>query len=66
LGQLARAFQHMAAEVMTREAALRQQVEALIIEIDQAKKERQVAEITETDYFRRLQEKVVRLRGRRA
>ena len=65
LGQLARAFQHMAMEVIARETSLRQQVDALIMEIDQAKKERQVAEITETDAFRRLQEKVGRLRGRR-
>lgn len=57
LGQLARAFQHMAKEVIARETSLRQQVQALIIEIDEAKKARQVAEITETDAFRRLQEK---------
>lgn len=57
LGQLARAFQHMAEEVIARETSLRQQVQALIIEIDEAKKARQVAEITETDAFRRLQEK---------
>jgi len=65
LGQLARAFQHMANEVLAREVSLREQVQALTIEIDQAKKERQVAEITETAYFRSLQEKVGRLRGRR-
>ena len=44
-------------EVIARETSLRQQVQALIIEIDEAKKARQVAEITETDAFRRLQEK---------
>jgi len=65
LGQLARAFQHMANEVLAREVSLREQVQALTIEIDQAKKERQVAEITETAYFRGLQDKVGRLRGRR-
>jgi PAS domain S-box-containing protein len=57
LGQLARVFQHMAREVYAREQALKQQVHALTIKLDEAKKERQVAEITETEYFRQLQSK---------
>ena len=63
LGQLARVFQRMAQEVYAREQRLRQQVQELRIEIDEVKKTRQVAEITETDYFQQLQEKARRLRG---
>lgn len=62
LGQLARVFQHMAEEVYAREQRLKQQVQELIIELDQAKKERQVAEITETEYFRQLKDKAQYLR----
>jgi CheY-like chemotaxis protein len=64
LGNLARIFQHMACEVAARERALKQQVRELRIEIDEAKAERQVAEITETDYFRDLQRKAAALRAR--
>ena len=65
LGNLARIFQRMAREVQARERALRQQVIELRIEIDEAKSARQVAEITETDYFRDLQRKADALRARR-
>ncbi|GIV98027.1 MAG: hypothetical protein KatS3mg057_2684 [Herpetosiphonaceae bacterium] len=63
LGQLARVFERMATEVVAREQHLRQQVQELRIEIDAAKKLRQVAEITDTEYFRELQRKVKQLRG---
>lgn len=43
---------------------LQQQVLQLTIEIDQRKRERQVAEITETDYFQQLQEKSRLIRNR--
>lgn len=62
LGQLARVFQRMAREVAERERRLKAEVQQLRIEIDEAKAARQVAEITETDYFRDLQEKAARLR----
>lgn len=62
LGQLARVFQQMAREVYEREQRLKQQVIELQIEIDQTKRERQVAEITETDYFQELQKKAKKLR----
>jgi two-component system cell cycle response regulator len=65
LGNLARVFQRMAREVEARERALRQQVIELRIEIDEAKSARQVAEITETDYFRDLQRKADALRASR-
>ena len=64
LGNLARIFQRMAVEVAARERALKEQVRELRIEIDEAKAERQVAEITETDYFRDLQRKADALRAR--
>ncbi len=65
LANLARVFSHMAVEVQTREERLKQRVAALRIEIDEAKRERQVTEITETDYFRQLKEKAEDLRGPR-
>jgi two-component system cell cycle response regulator len=62
LGQLARVFQNMARQVYAREQSLRQQVQDLRVEIDEVKKARQVAEITETEYFRDLCAKAQRLR----
>ncbi|HEY3039885.1 MAG TPA: hypothetical protein VGJ66_14180, partial [Pyrinomonadaceae bacterium] len=62
LGQLARVFQRMAHEVAAREEQLKQQIQVLRIEIDEVKKARQVAEITETDYFQELREKAKALR----
>lgn len=64
LGKLARVFQRMARQVHDREQMLLQQMQELRIEIDEVKKARQVAEITETDYFRELQEKANRLHRR--
>jgi DNA-binding response OmpR family regulator len=64
LGQLARVFQHMAREVYAREQRLKQQVEELRIEIDQAKKVRQGEEITGSEYFQELRQKARRLRYR--
>ena len=62
LGQLARTFQRMALEVRAREERLREEVRELRIEIDAARQERQVAEITDTDYFRSLRERAADLR----
>jgi hypothetical protein len=64
LGQLARVFQQMAREVQAREQRLKQEVQQLRIEIDETRTARQVAEITETDYFRDLQRKADQLRSR--
>jgi HAMP domain-containing protein len=64
LGHLARVFHRMALEVYAREQRLRQQVQQLRIEIDEAKKGRQVAEITETDYFQDLRQRAQGLRAR--
>ena len=54
----------MACEIAAREDALKQQVHELRIEIDEAKAAKQVAEITETDYFRDLLHKADALRQR--
>lgn len=62
LGQLARVFQNMVRQVYAREQSFRQQLQDLRVEIDEVKKEHQVAEITETEYFRELYAKVQRLR----
>lgn len=66
LGQLARVFSKMAVEVQAREQNLKQQVATLRIEIDRVKQEKQVKEITETDFFRDLQQRVHLLRARRS
>jgi DNA-binding response OmpR family regulator len=63
LGGLARVFQRMAVEVRSREERLKQQVHELRIQIDAAKNAREVAAITETDYFRDLQAKAQSLRA---
>ena len=62
LGQLARVFQRMAREVVDRERRLKAQVQQLRIEIDEACAARKVDEITDTDFFRNLQEKASTLR----
>ena len=54
----------MAREVHAREQRLKQEVQQLRIEIDEARTARQVAEITETDYFQDLQRKADQLRIR--
>ncbi len=64
LGQLARVFQRMVREVYAREESLKRQVAELRIEIDEVKKVQQVAEITDSDYFQRLQEKAQAFRRR--
>lgn len=57
LGQLARIFRRMVQDVINRERQLREQVKALRIEIDQARRAKEVAQITESDYFQDLQKK---------
>lgn len=54
-----------AIQVRQRETTLKRQISELQIEIDEVKKARQVAEITETDYFRDLSQKAQRLRKSR-
>ena len=55
LGQLARVFQHMAQEVFEREQRLRQEVQGLRIQIDEGWMKEKLNEITDTEYFHRLE-----------
>jgi HAMP domain-containing protein len=64
LAHLATVFSQMAIEVQAREEQLKRQVEELRIKIDEARKARQVAEITETEYFRHLREHAKEMRER--
>jgi DNA-binding response OmpR family regulator len=64
LGQLARVFQRMAHEVYEREQRLKQEVHQLRIEINEVRKAREVAEITETEYFQELRKRAQALRNR--
>jgi phage regulator Rha-like protein len=62
---LAAEFAQMAAQVQKREESLRQQIADLRIEIDEAKKERQVGEIVESEYFQNLRAQASALRRKR-
>jgi CRP-like cAMP-binding protein len=66
LGQLGRVFQRMEREVYARERRLKEEVELLKIEVDLARQERQVAEITETEYFRQLRSRARGLRSQQS
>jgi len=66
LGRLARVFEEMAREVRSREQRLQQQVQQLRIEVDQSRKAKQVADITETDYFKQLRNRATDLRRKLA
>ncbi len=63
LGQLGRVFQKMVREVYAREQQLKEQVHKLSIEIDQAKRVRQVAEIADTEYFQNLRAQATDIRN---
>jgi nitrate/nitrite-specific signal transduction histidine kinase len=64
ISQLRQVFGQMAEEVMLREEQLRQQVAALQIMIDEVTRREQVAEITDSDFFRKLQNKAHHMRQR--
>lgn len=65
LGQLARVFSEMAIQVQQREQKLKQEVVQLRIQIDEAKRAQQVAEIADSDFFRDLQKKAKDMRQRK-
>ncbi len=65
LGQLARVFQRMVRQVYQREQQLRKEVAELRIEMDEARKARQVAEITESEYFQNLKTRARQMRAGR-
>jgi CRP-like cAMP-binding protein len=62
---LAAEFAQMAAQVHQREEELRKEVMELRIEINETKRQKQLEEITETDYFQKLQNQARSLRKRR-
>ena len=64
IGQLVRVFIDMAQKIESREKNLKQKVQKLNIEVDRAKKARQVEEVTGTKYFQQLQQKAKKLRQR--
>ncbi len=55
-----------AQKVEAREAELQAQIAQLRIEVDEAKRARQVAEVTETEFFSQLQKQAQGLRQRRS
>lgn len=63
VGMLAKVFSRMAVEVQNRERKLKEEVVQLKIEIDQVKKQKQVAEITDSDFFKDLKSKAQNMRN---
>jgi CRP-like cAMP-binding protein len=66
LAAVADAVRYMIQAVQEREEQLREEVAQLRIQIDEAKREEQVTEIAETDYFQGLTQHAESLRKRRA
>ncbi len=67
LQQMMESFSSLAVaalEAYIREQRLKEQIQQLRIEIDEAKKAKQVAEITETEYFQGLREHAAKLRSK--
>ncbi len=64
LGALARAFRRMGTEVVERERALRERIAGLVVTIDRGRVEREVGEITESDFFLDLQARARAMRAR--
>jgi hypothetical protein len=61
---LARSFATMSEKIRARERSLVKQLRVLKVEIDEAKREQSVAEITESDFFTSLTAKATALRAR--
>lgn len=57
INTLAQVFEIMVSKVYQREQKLKQQVSELQIMIDESKRQKQVEEIVDTDFFRELQDK---------
>jgi methyl-accepting chemotaxis protein len=62
IGTMERVFRSMVDKVYKREQVLRQQVQELKIEIDQAKRQKQVGEIVESEFFQELRAKAQKMR----
>jgi len=69
LQQMMESFSSLAVaalEAYIREQALRQQIQQLRIEIDEAKRQKQVSEIVDTDFFQELRSKARAMRERKS
>jgi methyl-accepting chemotaxis protein len=66
LGLLAHVFNGMAVQIQERAEKLKREVIELRIEIDQTKKQKQVSEIVDSEYFQTLKDKSNTLRKRRS
>lgn len=62
---LTNVFELMVNKVYQREQTLRRQVEELKIEIDEAKRQKQVSEIVDSDFFQNIQARARTMRQRR-
>lgn len=65
MATLAAEFARMATQVKKRENQLRQEIAQLKIEIDEAKRQRQVDEIVDSEYFQDIQSRAQNLRKKR-
>ncbi len=63
---LAQVFELMVSKVYQREQTLRRQVEELKIEIDEVKRQKQVSEIVDSDFFQDLRSKARTMRERKS
>lgn len=66
LGQLAQVVQRMARDVYAHLQSLKQQVNKLRIEIDQAKRQAQVAQVVDSDFFQDLKSRAGEMRQQRS
>lgn len=62
IGRLARVFASMATQVATRERALREQVAALRVEIDEDRRRQTVSDLTDSEFFRELELRAAEIR----
>lgn len=65
LGQMGRVFQRLVHEIYAREQQFKKQLQTLRIEVDEAKRAREVAEIAESKTFQKLQEEAKIMRNKR-
>jgi methyl-accepting chemotaxis protein len=62
LGATAKVFEKMARDVYQREQQLKHEVQELLVHIDRTSEMAQVKEVTESDYFKHLQDQVKQMR----
>jgi phosphate uptake regulator len=63
IGKLAQVFEIMVGKVHQREEKLKKQVAELQIVIDEQRRQEQVSEIVDSDFFRDLQDKARKMRS---